>query len=78
MGPQLIGPSGQTVPNQFGPHGQMVSKNLVPNQFGPPKQIFRLSRGIGCEDPNFLGPYVHEYIPNLLWIICPGGSILWV
>ena len=61
MGPQLIGPSGQTVPNQFGPHGQMVSKNLVPNQFGPPKQIFRLSRGIGCEDPNFLGPYVHEY-----------------
>ena len=30
MGPQLIGPSGQTVPNQFGPHGQMVPKNLVP------------------------------------------------
>ena len=29
MGPQLIGPSGQTVPNQFGPHGQMVPKNLV-------------------------------------------------
>ena len=30
MGPQLIGPSGQTVPNQFGPHGQMVPKNVVP------------------------------------------------
>ena len=30
MGPQLIGPSGQTVPNQFGPHGQMVPQNLVP------------------------------------------------
>ena len=30
MGPQLIGPSGQTVPNQFVPHGQMVSKSLVP------------------------------------------------
>ena len=28
--PQLIGPSGQTVPNQFSPHGQMVPKNLVP------------------------------------------------
>ena len=32
MGPQLIGPlySVQTVPNQFGPHGQTVPKNLVP------------------------------------------------
>ena len=30
MGPQLIGPSGQTVPNQFGPHRQMVPKNLDP------------------------------------------------
>ena len=30
IGPQLIGPSGQTVPNQFCPHGQMVPKNLVP------------------------------------------------
>ena len=26
--PQLIGPSGQTVPNQFSPHGQMVPKNV--------------------------------------------------
>ena len=25
----IIVPSGQTVPNQFGPHGQMVPKNLV-------------------------------------------------
>ena len=44
---------------EFVPHGQMV-----PNQFGPPKQmvsrIFRLSRGIGCGDPNFWGPIVHE------------------
>ena len=30
IGPQLIGPSGQTVPNQFRPHGQMVPKNSVP------------------------------------------------
>ena len=30
IGPQLIGPSGQTVPNQFSPHGQMVPKNSVP------------------------------------------------
>ena len=30
MGPQLIGPSGQTVPNQFGPHGQMVPKIWSP------------------------------------------------
>ena len=30
FGPQFIGPSGQTVPNQFSPHGQMVPKNLVP------------------------------------------------
>ena len=29
IGPQLIGPSGQTVPNQFSPHGQMVPKNSV-------------------------------------------------
>ena len=30
IGPQLIGPSGQRVPNQFGLHGQMVPKNSVP------------------------------------------------
>ena len=30
MSPQLIGPSWQTVPNQFGPHGQVVPKNPVP------------------------------------------------
>ena len=30
FGPQLIGISGQTVPNKFSPHGQMVPKNWVP------------------------------------------------
>ena len=40
---QLIGPYGQTVPNQFGPHGQMVPKT------------FRFSRGTGCGDPEIQG-----------------------
>ena len=82
MGPQFIGPSGQTVLNQcpirspwtdgpqkFGPHGQMV-----PNQFGPPGQmvprIFCLSRGTGCGDPELRGP-------NWLGTICPGGPHFW-
>ena len=30
IGPQLIGPAGQTVLNQFSPHGEMLPKNLVP------------------------------------------------
>ena len=30
ISPQLIGPSGQMVPNQFCPHGQEVPKILVP------------------------------------------------
>ena len=69
--PQLIGTSGQTVPNQFSPHGQMVHKNLVPNQFGPPGQmvpspgqmvprIFWLSRGTGCRDPEIRGTKLVE------------------
>ena len=28
--PRLIGPSGQTVTNQFSPHGQTVPENSVP------------------------------------------------
>ena len=69
IGPELIGPSGQMVPNQFGPPGQMVPR------------IFRLSMGTGCGDPekggpnwlgticpggpNFLGPFVHG--DRILW-----------
>ena len=79
MGLQLIGPSGQTVSNQFGPHGQMVQKfgphgQMVPNQFGPSRQmvprIFRLSRETGCWDPEILGL-------NWLGTICPGGPNFW-
>jgi hypothetical protein len=40
IGPQLIGPSGQMVPNQFCPHGQMVPKNLVPlDKWSPTKLV---------------------------------------
>ena len=44
MGPKLIGPSGQTVPNQFGPHGQMVPKNLVPMDKLSPTNLVPLDK----------------------------------
>ena len=44
VGPQLIGPSGQTVPNQFGPHGQMVPKNLVPMDKWSPANLVPLDK----------------------------------
>ena len=63
FGPQLIGPSGQTVPNQFGPPGQMVSR------------ICRLSRGRGSGDPKIWGPnWLGIICPNGMkfWgTICP-------
>ena len=62
IGPQLIGPYGQTVPNQFSPDGQMVPKNSVPMDKWSPTN---LSRGTGSEDPEIRGP-------NWLWTICPG------
>ena len=44
IGPQLIGPSGQTVPNQFCPHGQMVPKNLVPLDKWSPTNLVPLDK----------------------------------
>ena len=35
IGPQLIGPSEQTFPNQFSPHGPIVPKNRSPWKNGP-------------------------------------------
>ena len=76
IGPQLIGPSGQTVPNQFCPLGQKFGPRgqMIPNQFGPPGQmvpkIFCLSRGTGCDDLGIWGP-------NWLGTICPGGPNFW-
>ena len=76
IGPQLISPSGQTVPKRFSPHGQIgtpkfgLHGQMVPNQFGPPGQmvlrIFCFSSGTGCGDPeiwgpNFWGPFVHGH-----------------
>ena len=81
IGPKFIGlsPSGQTVPNQFCPHEQMVPKNSVamdkwsPTNLVPPGQmvhrIFCLSRGTGYDDLEIWGP-------NWLETICPGGPNL--
>ena len=44
IGPQLIGPSGQTVPNQFSPHGQMVPKNSVPMEKWSSTNLFSLDK----------------------------------
>ena len=44
IGPQLIGTSGQTVPNQFSPHGQMVPKNLVPMDKWSPTNLVPLDK----------------------------------
>ena len=83
IGPQLICPSGQTVPNQFSPQTFGPNRQMVP-------RIFCLSRGTGCGDleiqrPNWLGTIcqggpnfgVCPWGPNLLRTICPGGSMLW-
>ena len=59
--PWIIGPP------KFGP-----LEHMVPNQFGPLRQmvpwIFRLSRGTGWGDTEFMGP-------NWLGTICPGDQI---
>ena len=44
MGPQLIGPSGQTIPNQFGSLGEMVPKNLVPMDKWSPTNLVPLDK----------------------------------
>ena len=44
IGPQLIGSSGQTVPNQFSPHGQMVPKNSVPLDNWSPTNLVPLDK----------------------------------
>ena len=81
MDPQFIGPSGQKVPNQFSPHGEMVPN--VPIQFGLPihmvTRIFHLSRGTVCRDRkigvlNFWGPFVMG--TEFMRIVCPGGQEL--
>ena len=84
--PHKIDPPGQTVPIKFGPHGQMVPKNLVPldkwspriwspwtngpQEFGPPGQMV----------PNQFGSHLSgspQPVPlderNILGTICPGG-----
>ena len=71
IGPQIIGPSGQTVPNKFSPHGQMVPQNsvpmdkwsttnLVPLENVP--KIFHLSRGTCCGDPEMRGPNWESFV----------------
>ena len=54
----MIGPSGQTVSNQFGPYGQMVPKNLRDH----------LSMGT-----QLVGDHLFRGI-NFMGIVCPGGQ----
>ena len=41
---QLIGPYGQTVPNQFGPHGQMAPKKWVTRDKWSPTNLVPLDK----------------------------------
>ena len=78
MGPQLIGPSRQTVlvPNQFGFYGQIVPQNLdpmdkwSPTYLGPTRQMVPFVQRERLWDPEIQGP-------NWLGTICPGGPDFW-
>ena len=85
MGSQLIGPSGQTVPNQFGPHGQMVPQNLFPMDKWSPTNLVSVDKWSieysVCPGGQALG--IQKYKDRIGWgpfvqrdqfygIICPG------
>ena len=55
--------SGEMVPNQFSPHGQVVPKNSVP------LDKWSLDKGTDCGDPEIQGP-------NWLGTICSRVSNL--
>ena len=79
----LIGPSGQAVANQFGPHRQMVSMdkwsptNLVPlDKFRREPKIQGMNWfGTICpggQDQICWGPFVQGI--DFMGIVCPGGQ----
>jgi hypothetical protein len=64
MGPQLIGPSGQKVPNRFGPHGQMVQPIWFPlDKWSLEYSVCPGVQALGIQkyrDRIGLGPFVQE------------------
>ena len=93
IGPQLIGPSGQTVPNQFSPHGQIVPKNSVPMNNSSPNNLVPLYKWsleyFVCPGRQAVG--IQKYGDLIGWgfvgdlsrgikflgTICPGGPNFW-
>jgi hypothetical protein len=75
FGSQLIGPSGQTVPNQFSPHGKMVPQNLVPMDKWSPANLVPLDKWSleysPCPGGQAVG--IQKYGDQIGWgTICPG------
>ena len=84
--PQLIGPTGQTVPNQLCSYGPMVPKNLVSMDKWSPTNLVPLDKRFPSNlvpldkwSPANLVPISPDHHSlskqNILGTICPGGPI---
>ena len=67
IGPQLIGPSGQMVPNQFSSHGQMVPNNLFPRYKWSPTNLVPMDK---WSPTNLVS--LEKW--SLEYFVCPGGQ----